>query len=83
MRKIFQKLFRGGQSAAEKLRAKQLRHAQTMQLEHQSAADYHQAMANMYRDQQLRLTNGVRIEGTAAEFDRLQAALQQHTHSGA
>lgn len=55
-------------SPAQKLADKQLAHAQKMALEHQFAADYHQAMADMYRDQQLRLTAAVRIECTAADF---------------
>lgn len=42
-------------NTADKLREKQLHNAQHMELEHQAAADYHQAMANMYRDRQKRL----------------------------
>jgi hypothetical protein len=55
-------------SPAQKLIDKQLAHAQKMALEHQAAADYHQAMADMYRGQQLRLNSAVRIECTAADF---------------
>lgn len=81
MHKIFQKLFRRGRSAAEKLRAKQLREAQVMELEHRLAADYHQAMANMHRDTQLRLTTYVRIDCTAADFEKVHTTLASHTHT--
>ena len=85
MRKLFRKLFPGGKSAADKLRAKQLREAQIMELEHQLAADYHQAMANMHRDTQKRLTAGVVSVSIVADFKALQAdlnaELQQHVHT--
>lgn len=78
MRKIFQKLFPRGRSAAEKLRAKQLREAQVMELQHQAAADYHQAMANMYRDQAVRLVAGIR-EVNIRNVDMVD--LRAHTHT--
>lgn len=42
-------------TAAEKLMDKQLHDAARLQLEHQHAADYHQAMADMYRKTETRL----------------------------